>query len=165
MITWVVIGAVFIVFVWLGIMFLMPKKPAQEKQKASQKADHKDDDVKVEAPLIESVLHTGKVKCACVYLLGNQPVLDFTTIPTPIGEAYSFDPSCPVSGEAYLVRMDADGKILDYDPREVPYDLMESPEVAYWATHWPVVKDVFGILIPALRNPTTLNGRLARLRP
>ena len=36
----------------------------------------------------------------------------------------------------FIVKELSDGKVLDYDPREVAFDVKKSPEYAWHATHW-----------------------------
>lgn len=88
----------------------------------------------------ESLLGTGAFKCMC-FKASN--ILDFTTIPKPIGEIYQFEPSCPISGAGFIVKEEADGKVVDYDPREVEVHLKQTPEFAWFATHWDIVTKNF----------------------
>lgn len=84
----------------------------------------------------KSVLGTGSFNCMC---FKPNNVIDFSTIPEPLGEIYQFEPSCPISGAGYVVKQDADGKITDYDPREVEVHIEQTPEYAWFATHWDIV--------------------------
>ncbi len=90
----------------------------------------------------ESILGTGAVKCACFRRINGEPAIDFTTIPYPIGEMHSFDPSCPISGTGCTVVENEKGEIVDFDPREVEYKVDESPEYAWFATNWDILKRV-----------------------
>lgn len=89
-----------------------------------------------------SILGTGDFKCLAIKP-GN--IIDWTTIPAPIGEMYQADTSCPVSGSIYIVRETEEGKVVDYDPREVPVIIQQTPEWAWYATHWDIVRKVFSI--------------------
>jgi len=80
-----------------------------------------------------TILGNGIFKCMCIRP-GN--ILDFTTVPNPIGEAYQFDPSCPVSGYGYIVKELSDESIVDYDPRNIEVVTDETPEAAWDAVHW-----------------------------
>lgn len=88
-------------------------------------------------------LGTGDVKCLCFRKIKGVNVADFTTIPNAIGEMYQFDPSVPLKGSGFIVKQLDDGSIVDYDPREVPFIVKESPEYAYFATNWDILKSVF----------------------
>lgn len=101
---------------------------------------------------VPNLLGTGQFK-AMVFRPGN--ILDFTTIPEPIGEMYQFDPSCPVSGLGYIVKQVPNGEIVDYDPREVRVKIDESPEHAWFATHWDIVSVVFSVVTPWWRSRAT----------
>ncbi len=101
----------------------------------------------------ESILGTGQYKCMA-FRQGN--ILDFTTIPEPIGEVYFFDPTCPTSGAGYIVREAKEGEIIngrktkkgeivDYDPREVQVVIEKTPEYAWHAMNW--TDDVEGFWI------------------
>lgn len=76
------------------------------------------------------VLGTGNYKCMAYRYDGS---LDFTTMPEPIGELYSFDTSCPFSGAGYIVKELKTGEIVDYDPREMPIEPKATPEWAWFA--------------------------------
>jgi len=94
----------------------------------------------------------GSFKCMA-FRPGN--IIDWTTIPAPIGELYQADASCPVSGGVYIVRETEDGDIIDYDPREVKVDIKTSPERAWYATHWDIVKRVYSIPLAWWRSTAT----------
>ena len=78
----------------------------------------------------KSLIGTGAYK-AMVYRYNNS--IDFTTIPEPIGNIYQFDTSCPFSGGGYIVKETKEGRIADYDPREVKIITEELPEWAWFA--------------------------------
>lgn len=108
----------------------------------------------------EIMLGMGKFKCMAIRsakVLGLMPgmnVIDFTTMPEPIGEIHLADTSCPISGQIYTVKENDDGTISDYDPREVVIVVDQTPEYCYFATHWPIVREVFGIPVSPLSNPS-----------
>lgn len=79
-------------------------------------------------------------------------IIDFTTMPGPIGEIHFSDTSCPVSGGIYTVLEKTDGSLIDYDPRQVPLDVRTTPERAYQATHWPELPGVWGTPQPFYKN-------------
>lgn len=79
-----------------------------------------------------SILGTGSINCAA-FRPGN--ILDWTTIPFPIGEVYLADTSCPVSGNLCIVRELDNGEVVDYDPREVEVIDKQTPEWAWQSTH------------------------------
>ncbi len=89
-----------------------------------------------DASASKSILGTGEVKCVAIRP-GN--IIDFTTIPELIGEVYQVDTSCPRSGAVVIVRELEDGEIVDYDPREVPVVIEQTPEYAWFATNWNIV--------------------------
>lgn len=104
------------------------------------------------APIRKTTLGTGLVKCVA-FRPGN--ILDFTTIPAPIGEIYIVDTSCPQSGASCIVREDEHGKVVDYDPREVPVVIEQTPEYAWFATHWDIVDRVFSLPLAWWRSTST----------
>lgn len=100
---------------------------------------------------VENVLGTGEYKCLC---FRPPNILDFTTIPEPIGELYQIETSCPLSGSGYIVQ-EKDGKIVDYDPREVEVHIEQSPEYAWFATHWDILRTVFSVAVEWWKTPAT----------
>jgi len=144
----------FLVFLILwAIRFLKGKGKAKDNSDLPMDDDSYEsisEDVK--APKKKIILGTGECKCLCFRTIKGVNIADFTTIPKPIGEQYQFDPSCPVSGWGSIVKEDKDGNIVDYDPREVTYDLKKSPEYAYFATVWDICKRVFYVPIPAWKS-------------
>lgn len=101
---------------------------------------------------VGSILGTGEHKCMC-YKKGN--IIDFTTIPEPLGEVYQFEPSCPISGAGYIVKENEDGKVVDYDPREVEVHIERSPEYAWFASHWDIVRVVFSVPVQWWKSAST----------
>lgn len=79
-------------------------------------------------------------------------IIDFTTMPNPLGEIHFADTSCPVSGAIYTVIEKEDGSLIDYDPRQVPLNVETTPERAYQATHWPELPSVWGTPQPFYKN-------------
>ena len=120
------------------------KLPGIIKTKANESREAMEGETETDEKGEKSILGTGNFKCLA-FRLGN--IADFTTIPKPIGEAYQFDPSCPFSGMGYIVKESNNREVVDYDPREVPFDVKKSPEYAWFATHWPIVKVVFSVAI------------------
>lgn len=107
-------------------------------------------DVSPAAPEPVIVLGTGEYKCIAIRspkLLGYDAdvnIIDFTSMPEPMGELHFADTSCPISGGVYIVKESEDGTLKDYDPRQVVMDVKTTPERAYQATHWPELKIVWG---------------------
>jgi len=97
----------------------------------------------------QSLVGTGKYKA---YVIRPGGILEATTIPEPIGEVYYADTSMPESGAHYLVMETEDGEIIDYDPRDLPIVTEETPEYAWFATHWDIVDQVFAVPIPWWQN-------------
>ncbi len=106
----------------------------------------------VEKPQKVSVLGTGNLKCMC-FRPGN--ILDFTTIPKPIGELHIADTSLPFSGGVYTVMELENGEIVDYDQRDTPIVQNEMPEHAWFAVHWDIVKDVFSVPLSWWQSTST----------
>lgn len=88
-----------------------------------------------------SVLGTGKYRAYA--LAGN--MLFPTTIPEPVGNILVADTSMPVCGACYLVIGDDDNNIKAYDPLSEPLLAVGTPQKAFFATHWPIVEDVYGV--------------------
>lgn len=83
---------------------------------------------------------------ALVLCLDN--IARFTTIPEPIGDLFTADPSCPVSGSTYLVQeiyKDDEYKIVDFNPSDVPIRVNGTPSYAWIATHWEIVDAVYSV--------------------
>lgn len=120
---------------------------AEIKEESKRIAEH--------GEVTEDQLGTGEYKCLCFRKIDNHNVVDFTTIPKPIGEMYNIDPSCPMSGSGYIVKVE-NGLVVDYDPRSIKYILEESPEYAWFATQWEIVKQVFFVPIKWWQSSSTL---------
>ena len=104
----------------------------------------------------EDQLGTGEYKCLCFRKIKGMNVVDFTTTPKPIGEMYNIDPSCPLSGSGYIVKVE-NGIVVDYDPRQVEYKLEESPEFADLAiTIGKITKMFWTTRIPWWKTAHTL---------
>lgn len=153
-----IIVAVVFVALTLGYVTLrLKKKPSQnevKKDKSLGKPQIITGDAtkkEVELAAIKVVLGTGNFKCMAIRsakVLGLAPgtnVIDFTTMPEPIGEVHIADTSCPISGGIYTVREMDNGEVVDWDPRETPMNVEETPEYAWFATHWEVVAQVFSV--------------------
>lgn len=80
-------------------------------------------------------------------------IIDFTTMTQPMGDIDVADTSCPSSGGIYSVRELEDGTIVDYDPREVALEIDQTPEYAYFATHWEIVSRVFFVPLKFWQSP------------
>lgn len=140
-IVYVVIFLFVILFVWGGFrLFAGKRKP---KVNTDLPTEAKPEHMEESEPKEEKELGSGDIKCLCFRKIKGMHVADFTTIRKPIGELYQFDPSCPVSGAGYIVKENEKGEVVDYDPREIEFKLAESPEYAYFATNWDIVKQVF----------------------
>lgn len=129
------IGLVVVVFLMAvvrGIMKTKTKVEEPDLPRTTQKAKEAEGQTEETEEKPKTVLGTGEYKCMC-FCPGN--VLDFTTIPEPIGEVYQFDGSLPVSGSAYIVLQRENGEVVDYDPRDVEFVLKQSPEYLWLATH------------------------------
>jgi len=140
-------GLVVLGIVWGGIRLGRKSRkvnPGQDSTGASyeQISSTVKGEIEPEAKKEEVVLGKGSVKCICFRRIKGNNVVDFTTIEEAIGETYQVDPSCPVSGSSSIVKEDA-GKIVDYDPREVKFTVETSPERAWFAIHWDIVRAVF----------------------
>ena len=145
----------------IALYFYIKKGMAKADKKegiATLEAARKYEELKIERDKesgierVKSILGTGSFNCMCIK---QGQILDWTTIPAPMGELYQADTSCPVSGGIYIVKELADGTIVDYDPREVPVKLEESPEWAWYATHWDIVPRVFSVQMSLWKSPST----------
>ena len=83
------------------------------------------------------------------------PSIDYTTIDNQIGDIYGMDTSCPSSGAHFIVREDDDHKIVDYDHREREVVFDQTPEYAWYATNWQILKEVFSIPLPWWKSTST----------
>ena len=142
---YIVFGLFVLLFVWWG--YRLFKGEGKQKLDTDLPIDDKPGQKEEKEGATESILGTGGIKCLCFHKIKGVNAADFTTIPNAIGELYQFDPSCPVSGSGYIVKENDNGAIVDYDPREIEYKLEESPEYAYFATNWEIVKSVFFVPI------------------
>lgn len=160
---YIIIAIIFLFFAG-GVFWTIKKsKYSGEKQPDSGKRIFKakpEKEIKIAPRIVEekteesgkSILGTGTYKCMC-FCPGN--ILDYTTIPKPIGDIYQLDPSNPLSGAAYIVMQKENGEVVDYDPREVPVDIKTSPELAYFAIRWDIVKTVFNVLLQWWKSTST----------
>ncbi len=128
----------------------------------SQPADteqHLEGDKTVFVAKKKSILGTGRYKCLAVR--GN--ILEWTTIPKPIGKHTQSETSMPVSGGIYIVRELQQDEIIDdiqkvagdvvaYDPRHVKVEMLQTPEAAYFAINWPIVDQVYMVPKPWYTN-------------
>jgi len=148
-VVYIVIALFVVLFAWWGYRLIRIK--GKEKVGADLPSDESYESVSAgvrgegtkEGEGKKVTLGKGKIKCLCFHKIQGVNIADFTTIPEPIGELYQFDPSCPITGSGYIVKEDEKGKIVDYDPREVTFKIEESPEYAWFAIHWDILKSVF----------------------
>jgi hypothetical protein len=77
---------------------------------------------------------------------------DFDHIPKPLGDVFLADTTMPRAGACYLVKETAANEYEAYDPRTAPVLSDESPVKAWFATHWDIVKDVYGVATPWFKN-------------
>ncbi len=141
----------------------IPEAPAQAKPVAETCTEEKPEEAPVkpesEPVTVKSVLGTGTYRVMVIRnpkrlgLSESDNVVDFTTMPAPIGEVHMADASCPLTGGMFTVREKEDGTLEDYDPREREIDVKQTPEYAYYATHWDVVADVFAIPSTFWKSP------------
>jgi len=142
LLVYVVIGLVLVLLGWWGFKLIRGREkrrggglPAAESyETVSKKIKKPDAEVGVAPPCI--ILGEGDIKCLCFRKVKSVIVADFTYISEPIGELYQFDPSCPISGNGYIVKQLDDGTIVDYDPREVKVKENETPDYAWDAINW-----------------------------
>lgn len=73
----------------------------------------------------------------------GDPVISFERIDKPAGPIFWAEPSLPESGMTYMLREKAEGGFEPYDPREVAIINEETPQMAYFATNWDIVSDVY----------------------
>ncbi len=145
----VIIVLFVVVLAGIAVAVLRPKAKIKEKQFKLSTSKLKEE---VEETKVKGILGTGKYKCMAIRP-GN--IIDFTTMPEPIGEVYQADTSLPMSGALYIVRELTTGEVVDYDPREVPVVIEESPERAWFAVHWDIVSRVFSIPIKWWQSTST----------
>ncbi len=86
------------------------------------------------------------------YIVTLDGSLDFDYIPEPLGDVLVADTSMPKAGACYFVRevkKEGSNEISyeAYDPRTAPLLSEESPIKAWFATHWDIVKDVYGVAV------------------
>lgn len=113
----------------------LPKETYEEiSEQIKPDVPKTDDEVRIGA---------GKYNCICFRKILGLNVADFTKINKPVGELYQFDTSCPITGNGYIVMQAEDGSIIDYDPRQLEYNVRESPEYAYFAIDWSICNHVF----------------------
>lgn len=136
---YIVIGLFMGLFAWWGYR-LFKRKGKQTTMADLPSAESYESESKLvkqgEQKEPRIILGTGSYKCVCFREIKGALVADFTTIPEPIGEMYQFDPSCPISGNGYVVRQVDNGDIVDYDPREVKVETDETPDYAWHAINW-----------------------------
>lgn len=75
---------------------------------------------------------------------GRTPIIEFDNkIDRPVGGLYFLEPSCPVSGDAYFIKQNADGTFSPYEPRGGAILSDKTPYMAYEATHWEEAEGVW----------------------
>ena len=145
-VAYIVIGLAVLLLGWWGYRLI--RGTGKDKVNTDLPSDESYESISADAkvPATEGsdvVLGKGGIKCLCFRKIRGVNVADFTTIGEAIGELYQFDPSCPITGSGYIVKENAEGKIVDYDPRELAFKVEESPERAWFAINWDIVKSVF----------------------
>jgi len=151
-----IIGLSVILLIIIAIVVLRIMRKKQETASASTnivpkpKAETGLEDSKKQEP---GILGTGEYKCIAWRWPGN--IIDFTTMKETIGEIYLAETSCPVSGGHYIVQETEDKKVIDYDPRKIPIIHEQTPEYAWFATHWEILKAVFYVPISWLKQSST----------
>jgi hypothetical protein len=144
-IVYIVIGLFVVLFAWWGYRLFK----GQGKQSGSgalsydDSSERKSEGEKELTNGDKEILGKGNIKCLCFRWRKGVPSADFTVMENPIGEMYQQDPSCPIIGSGYIVKENEKKEIIDYDPREVKYKIEESPERAWFAINWDIVKQVF----------------------
>jgi len=148
-IAYIVIGLAVLFFGWWVFRLIKGKKPKSEISDLPPDTSYESISADIKGGTSESGVKIGQgnIKCLCFRRIKGVNVADFTTITEPVGELYQFDPSCPVTGSGYIVKEDKNGVIVDYDPREIAFKVEESPERAWFAIHWDIVKAVFFVPI------------------
>jgi len=149
-VAYIVIGLFVVLFAWWG--YRLVKGTGKGKVNADLPSDESYESVSTHTKGLTTegsnvALGAGDIKCLCFRKIRGVNVADFTTIGKAIGEMYQFDPSCPITGSGYIVKENAEGKIVDYDPRELAFKVEESPERAWFAINWDIVKLVFFVPI------------------
>ena len=149
-IAYIVIGLFVVLFAWWGYRIF--KGQSKQIKSSDLPLDESYESVSADAKVAAEgekkeenkvVLGKGNIKCLCFRKIQGVNIADFTTISEPVGELYQFAPSCPITGSGYIVKEDEKGNIVDYDPREVTFKIEESPERAWFAINWDIVKQVF----------------------
>lgn len=84
------------------------------------------------------------------YIITLDGKFDFDYIPYPVGDVIISDTTMPHVGNCYTVKevkKEGSDEITyeAYDPRSAPVVCEESPTKAWFATHWDIVKDVYGV--------------------
>ncbi len=74
---------------------------------------------------------------------GGEPIIEFSRINKPLGNLFWAEPSLPESGQTYYVKENIDGTYEAYDPRHTPIIKQDTPQQAYFATHWDLAEGVW----------------------
>lgn len=82
------------------------------------------------------------------YIITLDGSLDFDYIMEPLGDVFMADTSMPKSGACYLVKETEGGEYEAYDPRTAPLLSDETPIIAWFATHWEIVREVYSVISP-----------------
>lgn len=135
---YIVIALFLLVVFWWAYRTFRGKKGEVKKSDlpSDESFEGISEEIKGAAVKSKPILGSGGYKCLCFREIKGMLVADFTTMPEPIGELYQFDPSCPLSGNGYIVTQNDTGDIIDYDPREVKVETDETPEYAWHAINW-----------------------------
>ena len=84
------------------------------------------------------------------YLVKDNGEIVASTIRMPLGYVFIADASMAfmgIVGACYLAKA-VGNEVEAYDPREETYKAETSPQYAYFATHWEVVREVFKAIKP-----------------
>jgi hypothetical protein len=80
----------------------------------------------------------------------------FDKIPEKIGNIHFLEPSMPKHGPHFLVLEPATGVYEPFEPRDAPVLSNETPQKAYRAIRWPIVKEVFKYQTSILQHLNTI---------
>lgn len=88
---------------------------------------------------------TGSFRVVVLRTMGifGNPSITFERLDKPAGNLMWAEPSLAESGMTYMIKEKADGTFEAYDPRLVALISEQTPQMAYFATHWEIVQDVF----------------------
>ncbi len=113
--------------------------------------------VSVQAPIVPGKVEGIKTGSGKYHAMVLKPgVVDFTTISKPVGEIIIASGTLPYTGPCYLVKQTNDGKYVDFDERNQPYNADTSPSKAWICTHCDeIIKAFWSADVNWLQNPAT----------